>query len=36
VTWLLSNDLQVDLNGALGLNQRASDFTLGTGIAYRF
>ncbi|MFC1689556.1 transporter [Pseudomonadota bacterium] len=36
VTWLLSNDLQVDLNGALGLNKRASDFTLGTGIAYRF
>jgi hypothetical protein len=33
VTWLLSNDLQVDLNGALGLNNRASDFTLGTGIA---
>jgi hypothetical protein len=35
-TWLLANDLQVDLNGGLGLNKRASDFFVGTGIAYRF
>jgi len=36
VTWLLDNDLQVDVNGGLGLNKRASDFKLGAGIAYRF
>ena len=36
VTWLLANDLQVDLNGGLGLNKRASDYFVGTGIAYRF
>ena len=36
VTWLLSHNLQVDLNGSLGLNSRASDYGLGTGIAYRF
>ena len=36
VTRLLDNNLQVDLNGSLGLNKRASDFSVGTGIAYRF
>jgi len=36
VTWLLGNDLQVDVNGGLGLNSRASDFFVGTGISYRF
>ncbi len=36
VTWLLTDDLQVDVNGSLGLNSRASDYGLGTGIAYRF
>jgi opacity protein-like surface antigen len=33
---LLANDLQVDLNSTIGLNKRASDYTLGLGIAYRF
>jgi hypothetical protein len=36
VTWLLADDLQVDLNGGLGLNKRASDYFVGTGIAYRW
>jgi hypothetical protein len=36
VTWLLADDLQVDVNGSLGLNSRASDYGLGAGIAYRF
>jgi hypothetical protein len=36
VTWLFSDDLQVDLNGGVGLNKRASDFFVGTGIAYRW
>jgi len=36
VTWLLSEDLQLDVNGSLGLNSRASDYGLGAGIAYRF
>lgn len=36
VTRLLNHKLQVDLNGSIGLNSRASDYALGTGIAYRF
>ena len=36
VTWLLSNDLQLDINGGVGLNSRANDYFAGMGIAYRF
>jgi hypothetical protein len=36
VTWLLADELQVDVNGGLGLNSRASDFYVGAGVAYRF
>jgi hypothetical protein len=36
VLWLLADELQVDLNGSVGLNGRATDFGLGAGIAYRF
>ena len=36
MTWLVSNDLQLDVNGGVGLNKRASDFFVGVGISYRF
>jgi hypothetical protein len=36
ITWLLAENLQVDINGGVGLNTRASDYYLGTGVAYRF
>ena len=36
ITWLLANALQVDIHGAVGLNSRANDYSVGTGIAYRF
>jgi hypothetical protein len=36
ITWLLANALQVDIHGAVGLNSRASNYSVGTGIAYRF
>jgi len=36
ITWLLADELQVDIHGAAGLNGRASDYSLGTGIAFRF
>lgn len=36
VTWLLAENLQVDLNGNVGLNHRAADYGLGAGIGYRF
>ena len=36
VTWLLADALQVDVHGAVGLNSRANDYSVGTGIAYRF
>jgi hypothetical protein len=35
-TWLLSADTQVDLNASIGLNDNASDYTLGFGYARRF
>jgi hypothetical protein len=36
ITWLLAYALQVDIHGAVGLNSRANDYSVGTGIAYRF
>jgi hypothetical protein len=35
-TWLLSADAQVDFNASVGLNDNASDYTLGFGYARRF
>jgi hypothetical protein len=34
--WLLSDDLQVDLNGGVGLNSNANDYFMGVGLSYRF
>jgi hypothetical protein len=36
LTWLLNPDLQIDLHGTAGLNSRATDYVIGTGIALRF
>jgi len=36
LTWLLNADLQADLHGTVGLNSRATDYVIGTGIALRF
>lgn len=36
LTWLLSYNLQLDINGGFGLNTKANDYYTGTGIAYRF
>jgi len=36
ITWLLAHTLQVDIHGTVGLNSRANDYTVGTGISYRF
>lgn len=36
VSWLLSNTLQFDINGGLGLNSRANDYYTGMGLSYRF
>lgn len=36
VMWLLVDELQVDLNGSVGLNSRATDYGVGAGIGYRF
>ncbi len=35
VTYLISNDLQWDINAALGLNEKSENY-VGTGLAYRF
>lgn len=35
-TYLLSNDLQLDLNGGVGLNEGAQDFFVGAGVVHRF
>lgn len=34
--WLLSDDLQLDINGGFGLNRLANDYYAGMGISYRF
>ena len=36
LTWLLNPDLQIDLHGTAGLNSRATDYVIGTGIGLRF
>jgi len=36
ITFLASNDLQIDLNAGVGLNGRASDLFIGFGLGYRF
>ena len=36
LTWLLDPSFQVDLNGGVGLNSRATDYFIGTGFAVRF
>jgi len=36
LTWLLNPELQIDLHGTAGLNSRATDYVIGTGIALRF
>jgi hypothetical protein len=36
LTCLLTDNLQLDINGGLGINGRADDFFLGTGFAFRF
>jgi hypothetical protein len=35
-TYLLNDNLQLDINGGLGINRRADDYFLGTGFAFRF
>jgi hypothetical protein len=35
-TYLFTDNLQLDINGGLGLNGRADDYFLGTGLAFRF
>jgi len=35
-SWLLSQDLQLDINGSVGLNTRANDYSAGAGLSYRF
>lgn len=35
-TWLLSDNLQLDINGGVGLNSQANDYFTGMGISYRF
>lgn len=34
--WLRRSNMQLDLNAALGLNDRAADFSIGAGFSYRF
>ena len=36
ITFLASNDLQLDLNAGIGLNGRAADLFVGLGLGYRF
>jgi len=36
ITFLASNDLQLDLNAGVGLNGRAADLFFGFGLGYRF
>jgi hypothetical protein len=36
ITWRLAYELQVDVNGTIGLNSRANDYSVGMGIGYRF
>jgi hypothetical protein len=35
-THLLNDNLQLDVNGGLGMNRRADDYFLGAGFAFRF
>jgi hypothetical protein len=35
-TYLLHDNLQLDINGGFGINARADDYFLGTGLAFRF
>lgn len=35
-TYLLSNDLQLDVNGGVGLSDAADDYFVGAGVAYRW
>jgi hypothetical protein len=35
-TYLLTDNLQVDINGGGGTNRRADDYFIGTGLAFRF
>ena len=36
VTYLLTDDLQLDLSAGVGLNHAAPDFFIGAGVAWRF
>jgi hypothetical protein len=36
ITYLPRSDLQLDFNAGLGLNTRATDFSIGMGLAFRF
>jgi hypothetical protein len=36
LTYLLTDNLQLDVNGGFGMNGRADDYFLGTGVAFRF
>ncbi len=36
ILWLRQANMQLDLNAALGLNDRAADFSVGAGFAWRF
>lgn len=36
ILWLRQANMQLDLNASLGLNDRAADFSIGAGFAYRF
>jgi hypothetical protein len=36
ILWLRQANMQLDLNASLGLNDRAADFCIGAGFAYRF
>ena len=35
-SWLLSQDMQFDIHGSLGLNSRPNDYAAGVGLSYRF
>lgn len=36
ISYLMKNNMQLDVNAGIGLNSRAADFFLGFGIAYRY
>ena len=35
-TYLINNDLQLDINGGIGLNNAADDYFAGAGVSWRY